>query len=207
MYQYSSSAKGRKGTALYAKTNDGDAEEFSGPSSGKSTGTISGEKDTAWVNAKYQVIPEDRWNQSLEIDKNPIFKALKLGMSVFKDKKPPTIDQLEDLRDSTKEFYDENIPKIKKDPVYWAYHTARTGFFVGAGNILARSGGLDLYKTDSTDPDASEKMIKGYMGYILDFFKLYEQDVESIQKGYYKQPYDLDPRNKQFNPAFVLSQL
>jgi hypothetical protein len=79
---------------------------------------------------------------------------LKLGISVFKDKKPPTIDQLNDLRDSTKDFVEENLPRIKKDPVYWAYHTARTGFFVGAGNFLASSGGLDLYKTDSTDPDA-----------------------------------------------------
>jgi hypothetical protein len=61
MYQYSSSAKGRQGTALYAMANDG--SEFVGPSSGKATGTISGEKDTAWVDADYQVIPDDRWNQ------------------------------------------------------------------------------------------------------------------------------------------------
>jgi hypothetical protein len=34
------------------------------------------------------------------------------------------------------------------------------------------------------------------MSYVLDFFKTYELDVENIQKGYYRQPYDIDPRNK-----------
>ena len=134
---------------------DSGVEDEAKASSGESTATISGDKDTtAWIHADHQVIPDDRWDQSLEVDKNPIFKALKLGISVFKDKIPPTIDQLNDLRDSTKDFVDENLPKIQKDPVYWAYHTARTGFFVGSGNILANAAGLDLYKTDSEDPDA-----------------------------------------------------
>lgn len=103
---------------------------------GGNTATISGEKDTKWIDADYQVMPENRW-KPIEIDKNPIFKALKLGMSVFKEKKPPTTEQLKDLQDSTKDFVDENLPKFQKDPVYWSYHTARTGFFLGTGNFLA----------------------------------------------------------------------
>ena len=51
---------------------------------------------------------------------------------------------------------------------------------------------------------ASEKLLKGYMSYILDFFKTYELDVENIQNGYYRQQYYLDPRKKQFNYAFIL---
>ena len=50
-------------------------------------------------------------------------------------------------------------------------------------------------------------MIKGYTAYVLDFFRLYEMDVENIQKGYYRQPYDLDPQSKQYDPKWVLSQL
>tara|TARA_B110000285_G_C15093552_1_gene600555 strand:- start:675 stop:1061 length:387 start_codon:yes stop_codon:yes gene_type:complete len=73
---------------------------------------------------------------------------------------------------------------------------------------MANQAGLKLFEADTTnDEDASEKLLKGYMSYILDFFKTYELDVENIQKGYYRQPYDLDPRNKQFNPAYVLDQL
>ena len=76
------------------------------------------------------------------------------------------------------------------------------------GNYMANQAGLKLFEADTTaDEDASEKVLKGYMSYILDFFKTYELDVENIQNGFYRQPYDLDPRNKQFNPAFVLDQL
>lgn len=72
---------------------------------------------------------------------------------------------------------------------------------------MANQAGLKLFESDSKDEDAQEQMIKGYLGYITDFYKTFELDVENIQKGYYRQPYDLDPRNKQFNPAFVLDQL
>merc|ERR1712086_1074223 len=78
---------------------------------------------------------------------------------------------------------------------------------VATGNYMANQAGLELFKTESNDEDATENMIKGYGNYITDFFKTYELDVENIQNGYYRQPYDLNPRNKQFNPAFVLSQL
>jgi hypothetical protein len=29
-------------------------------------------------------------------------------------------------------------------------------------------------------------MVESYSRYIIDFFRTYEQDVENIQKGYYK---------------------
>lgn len=64
--------------------------------------------------------------------------------------------------------------------MYWAYHTARTGFFLGTGNFLANQAGMDLYGTSSDDPDAQEKLLEGYGKYVLDYFKLYEQDVENI---------------------------
>jgi len=37
---------------------------------------------------------------------------LKLGISVFKDQKPPTMEQINELNDTTKEFVDENLPKF-----------------------------------------------------------------------------------------------
>lgn len=62
---------------------------------------------------------------------------------------------------------------------------------------MANQAGLNLYQADTTaDEDAPEKLLKGYMSYILDFFKLYELDAENIEKGYYRKPYDLDPSNK-----------
>lgn len=79
---------------------------------------------------------------------------------------------------------------------------------MATGNYMANQAGMELYKTDATDDEASEKLLKGYMSYILDFFKTYELDAENIENGYYRKPYDSDPKmNKQFNPAFVLDQL
>jgi len=58
------------------------------------------------------------------------------------------------LASSTKDFVDETLPKVQKDPQYWAYHTARTGFFVATGNYMANQAGLELFKTESNDDDA-----------------------------------------------------
>lgn len=54
------------------------------------TATISGEGNTAWIDTDYQVT--NKWDEPIDIDKNPLFKALKLGMSVFKEQKPPTME-------------------------------------------------------------------------------------------------------------------
>lgn len=131
-----------------------------------------------------------------DVKSTPLFKAFKLGLNSLEKRKPPTIEEVKDLADSTRKFVEDNREKIQKDPKYWAYHTARTGFFIGSGLTLARGAGLDLFEVDQNDPDAREKMAEGYLSYILDFFNLYEMDVNNIQMGYYRAPYDLDPRNK-----------
>lgn len=73
---------------------------------------------------------------------------------------------------------------------------------------MANQAGLKLFEVDNTvDEDATEKMVKGYMSYILDFFKTYELDYENIENGYYRKPYDMNPNNIQFCPPHVLNQL
>ena len=74
------------------------------------TATITGEGNTAWVDTDYQVT--NKWDEPIDVDKNPLFKALKLGINVFKDQKPPTMEQITELNDTTKEFVDENLPKF-----------------------------------------------------------------------------------------------
>ena len=74
------------------------------------TATITGEGNTAWIDTDYQVL--NKWDEPIDVNKNPLFKALKLGISVFKDQKPPTMDQINELNDTTKEFVDENLPKF-----------------------------------------------------------------------------------------------
>lgn len=69
---------------MYATTTEGD--NVGAP-------TTSGETDTTWVDADYQVIPDGRvFNQPIDVEKNPLYKALKLGLTVIKDQKPPTMD-------------------------------------------------------------------------------------------------------------------
>ena len=75
-----------------------------------STATITGEGNTAWVDTDYQVT--NKWDEPIDVNKNPLFKALKLGINVFKDQKPPTMEQINELNDTTKEFVDENLPKF-----------------------------------------------------------------------------------------------
>ena len=71
---------------------------------------IRNEGNTAWIDTDYQVV--NKWDEPIDVNKNPLFKALKLGISVFKDQKPPTMDQINELNDTTKEFVDENLPKF-----------------------------------------------------------------------------------------------
>lgn len=93
MYQYSSFGRGAKGkrggTALFAMADDYDTLPSENQPYSDSTATITGEGNTAWIDTEHQVI--NKWDEPIEVEKNPLFQALKLGISVFKDQKPPTI--------------------------------------------------------------------------------------------------------------------
>ena len=86
LYQYSSFGRGgakgkRGGTALFAMSDD--QMEQSSSETEATTATITGEGNTAWVDTDYQVT--NKWDEPIDVNKNPLFKALKLGISVFKD--------------------------------------------------------------------------------------------------------------------------
>lgn len=110
IYQYSSFGRGakRRGGPLYAMADDSMPSDVDNGT--VATATVTGEGNTAWIDTGYQVT--SKWDEPIEIDKNPFYKALKLGVSVFKDQKPPTIEQLTELNDTTKEFVEDNLPKF-----------------------------------------------------------------------------------------------
>lgn len=94
MYKYSSFARGanggkRGGTALFAMTTATDENETELLPS-ETEVEVTGEGDTAWVDANYQA--SSKWDTPIDVEKNPLVQALKLGLSVFKDQKPPTIE-------------------------------------------------------------------------------------------------------------------
>lgn len=94
------------------------------------------------------------------------------------------------------------------DAPYWTYHLFRTGFFTAqgfAGVVAAQlTNGSSLTPAGSgNDPTA----LVGAAGrLVLEAVDAYKQDYRNILEGKYKQPWDMQPGHRQFNPLFVLNK-
>jgi ubiquinone/menaquinone biosynthesis C-methylase UbiE len=85
---------------------------------------------------------------------------------------------------------------------YWSYHLLRSGFFVAQA-----AAGLAVSRTREETADT--------MGYLTtntglrlytEALQMFRQDFSNIKAGYYKEPYDMDLRHRQFNPLFILER-
>lgn len=155
----------------------------------------------------------NKFEAPLQTDNNPLFKFADL---VFKGR-PPKLEELTDLLNSTQETIREDVlPRIKSadDLKYWGYHTARTGFFVTSALLSSATSGLELLPAKTDDESAKVanersrlESAKGLLIYVLDVFRNYEMDAENISQGYYRAPYDMDVKHKQFSPVYILTRL
>ena len=85
---------------------------------------------------------------------------------------------------------------------YWGYHLFRSSFFVAQA-----AAGLALSRTREENADS--------LGYLTtntglrlytEALQMFRQDFNYIKAGFYKEPYDMDLRHRQFNPLFVLER-
>ena len=99
----------------------------------------------------------------------------------------------------------EALAAIATDPEkrnYWAYQLGRTAFFTVSGVASAtlaangQSGAVDFSR-------ASADGLGGLLGSLLE---LYRVDLDNIERGVYRRPYDSDVKHRQFDPLFVLDR-
>ena len=105
------------------------------------------------------------------------------------------------------------------DARYWAYHLLRGSWFLGqgaAGMFAARA--LSAFDGAARDSSGGGRSGGGALGggltdgvaagarLVAEAARVFEQDLQHINAGTYKAPYDMDPRHRQFDPRFVLDK-
>eukprot|EP00898_Chlorokybus_atmophyticus_P004509 jgi/Chlat1/5059/Chrsp33S05061 len=75
--------------------------------------------------------------------------------------------------------------------LYWAYHSARTLFFISQYLVGSQITGRDY----------------DYRYGITHALQLFKQDYANIKAGYYKLPWDMNLRHRQLNPLFVVRNI
>ena len=102
--------------------------------------------------------------------------------------------------------------RTPRDAAYWAYHVARSSWFLGQGaaGILASSLGGGGGPSGGGAPLAGDGSIRSGIiagsRLMAEALQTFRQDLAHINAGTYKAPYDMDPNHRQFNPAFVASK-
>lgn len=91
---------------------------------------------------------------------------------------------------------------------YWAYHTARTGFFTVQA-ILGLAAARAAASSSSSSTEAMSRMEaiarNGWQGPLAEAFLSYYQDYENIKEGKYILPWDMTTAtHRQYNPLYVL---
>jgi hypothetical protein len=94
--------------------------------------------------------------------------------------------------------------KSPADAAYWAYHVFRSSWFLGQG-----AAGMLVSSVAGAGPDAAPTLSRARAGaaaaerLVSEAVQVYKQDLKRVNDGTHRAPYDMDPRHRQFNPAFV----
>jgi ubiquinone/menaquinone biosynthesis C-methylase UbiE len=94
--------------------------------------------------------------------------------------------------------------KSPADAAYWAYHVFRSSWFLGQG-----AAGMLVSSVAGAGPDAAPSLSRARAGaaaaerLVSEAVQVYKQDLKRVNDGTHRAPYDMDPRHRQFNPAFV----
>ncbi|GAQ77765.1 hypothetical protein KFL_000030430 [Klebsormidium nitens] len=91
-----------------------------------------------------------------------------------------------------------------------AYTAARMAFFFAQSALISRSLGVEMSALPNGGPmppdvskEAADKMVQDSLGGIVELTKM---DIENVRRGIYRAPYDMDPRHRQWSPAFWADQ-
>ena len=110
---------------------------------------------------------------------------------------------------------------------YWGYHIARTLFFTvqGAAGLVYSRGGMARNpftqarvadNAEASSPttltadggDAADSLdaslgVSTIARLVAETFAAFRVDLQRIERGYYKAPYDMNPAHRQFNPLYI----
>lgn len=91
---------------------------------------------------------------------------------------------------------------------YWAYHIARSGFFVAQAviGLAAARGAIGRSSTSSPLTRMEEIVKSGLRGPVAEALLSYYQDYENIKEGKYGMPWDASITHRQLNPLFVMGK-
>eukprot|EP00245_Coleochaete_scutata_P017174 TRINITY_DN8290_c0_g4_i1.p1 TRINITY_DN8290_c0_g4~~TRINITY_DN8290_c0_g4_i1.p1 ORF type:complete len:538 (-),score=73.75 TRINITY_DN8290_c0_g4_i1:888-2501(-) len=119
---------------------------------------------------------------------------------------PPTspLDLLRRL--TTSELW--NLVSDPQRVTQTSYAAGRMVFFTGALVFAFGSTDRPIPKSDMTAMEYSLHYIENQLPPLwLSLLEVHRLDAANVGRGYYLAPYDMDPRHRQWDPAFVLSQL
>lgn len=88
------------------------------------------------------------------------------------------------------------------DVPYWAYHLARSSWFLGTGALGLAATAVATRGARIPDRSALGAGARAFEEALATF----ERDHANIRAGKYNAPYDMDPRHRQFDPVFVLDR-
>lgn len=126
------------------------------------------------------------------------------SVKFWQDFDPATYDYTQDV-----EFTGENSR-------YWLYHVGRTGFFAAQG--LASVAAANLAQalrggegSNGEDTNVTPKFLQNFLKSPASFgtatigqaVATFKQDLQYIKDGYFKAPYDMSLRHRQFSPGYV----
>lgn len=114
----------------------------------------------------------------------------------------------DDTKSSSTSFSDilSQIAAATKTPAdarYWAYHVFRSGWFLGQGAAGVLASTLAGRGEDPPSLARARAGVGAAERLVNEAVQVYTQDLGRINSGVHKPPYDMDPRHRQFNPAFV----
>jgi len=111
----------------------------------------------------------------------------------------------------------EALPTVSEltgpDARFWLYHLGRFGFFANqalmgvAASSLAQSFSGSTERTSGDSPNFYGSIFddpsRELRGRLQEASAAIRQDLSFVKEGYYKAPYDMSPRHRQWSPAYV----
>eukprot|EP00245_Coleochaete_scutata_P017333 TRINITY_DN8462_c0_g2_i1.p1 TRINITY_DN8462_c0_g2~~TRINITY_DN8462_c0_g2_i1.p1 ORF type:complete len:489 (+),score=63.61 TRINITY_DN8462_c0_g2_i1:180-1646(+) len=130
-----------------------------------------------------------------------------LGIRDFREEKtstmPSTLRELLQLLSPP-----SGVPFDMQMVIQMAYAEGRTAFFAGAAFTAFLSNTEFREEVERTlNPTDYKVQSEDYSAVLMSMYQLHLRDAENVRKGYYRAPYDMDPRHRQWNPLFALSSI
>lgn len=172
--------------------------------------TVSAQETSSFVLGDDDVVMSspDSWNLPL-VEERPGYK----DHASFHEGESVTFWQ--DQFDAQSNDFLKGVDLNGVDAAYWVYHFGRTGFFavqglasIAVANVAVAmegtSGGVEVTPTFlrnfTKSPDGFVRRITNQA------IQTFRQDLRYVKQGFFKLPYDMSPRHRQWSPAYIATK-